>query len=54
MVKKPELRDVYRDVKTGQFVTEKDHNRRPTMTEHERRPVPSPVPEHKPHPRKGK
>jgi hypothetical protein len=52
--KKPELRDVYRDVKTGRFVTEKVHNRRPTTTEHERRPVPSPVPEHKHHPRKGK
>lgn len=27
MAKKPELRDVYRDVKTGQFVTERE--RRP-------------------------
>jgi len=51
MRKKVELHDFYRDVKTGQFVTEKDHKRRPTTTEHERRPVPSPVPEHRRQPR---
>jgi hypothetical protein len=51
MAKKVELRDVYRDVRSGRFVTEKEHDRRPTTTEHERRPVPSPKPEH---PRKGK
>ena len=46
MRQKVELHDFYRDVKTGQFVTAKDHKRRPATTEHERRPVPSPVPEH--------
>jgi hypothetical protein len=44
----------FRDVKPGQFVTEKVHDRRPTTTERERRPVPSPIPEHKHQPRKGK
>lgn len=51
MPKKVELRHVYRDVRTGKFVTEQQHDRRPNTTEHERRPVPSPKPEH---PRKGK
>jgi hypothetical protein len=55
MAKKPELRDVYRDVKTGKYVSAEEHGRRPTVTEHERRPVPAPLPEHKRHPlRKGK
>jgi hypothetical protein len=55
MAKKVELHDMYRDVKTGKFVTERDHERRPNTTEHERRPFPSPKPEHKPQPpRKGK
>jgi hypothetical protein len=50
---KTTLRDFYRDVKTGQFVAERTHDRRPTTTEHERRPIPSPKPEHK-HQPKGK
>jgi hypothetical protein len=54
MAKKPEILEVYRDVKSGQFVAERDHNRRPTTNGHERRPVPSPVGEHKRHLRKGK
>jgi hypothetical protein len=48
MAKKTELRDVYRNVRTGRFVTEGEDERRPNTTEHERRPVPSPKPEHKP------
>jgi len=51
---KATLRDFYRDVKTGRFVTEQTHDRRPTTTEHERRPIPSPQPEHKRPTRKGK
>lgn len=47
MAKKPKLRNVYRDVQTGQFVSEQEHERRPKTTEHEKRPVPSPSPEHK-------
>jgi hypothetical protein len=47
MRKKVQLRHLYRDVESGQFVTENEHKRRPRTTEHERRPVPSPAPEHK-------
>jgi hypothetical protein len=55
MPKRPELHDFFRNAKTGRFVTEKFHDRHPTTTEHERRPVPSPLPEHKHQPpRKGK
>jgi hypothetical protein len=51
---KTTLRDFYRDVRTGRFVTEQAHDRRPATTEHERRPIPSPKPEHKHVPRKGR
>ena len=51
---KTTLRDFYRDVTTGRFVTKRAHERRPTMTEHERRPIPSPKPEHRSRPGKGK
>lgn len=54
MAKITRLRDVYRDVRTGRFVTEQRHVRKPNTTEHERRPVPSPKPEHKHQPRKRK
>lgn len=49
--KKVELRDVYRDVRSGRFVTEQQHERLPNSTEHARRPVLLPKPEH---PHKGK
>lgn len=55
MSKKVELQDVYRDARNGRFVTEEYADRHPKTTEHERRPVPSPAPEHKHQPsRKGK
>jgi hypothetical protein len=55
MANKTRLRDLYRDAKTGKLVSKETHERRPNTTEHERRPVPSPKPEHKHHPRpKGK
>ena len=54
MRKKPELRDLYRDVRTGEFVTEREHQKRPNTIEHERRPVPSPTPEHRRHPKRPK
>jgi len=55
MPKKPELRDFFRNAKNGRFVSEDYHRRHRSTTEHERRPVPSPVPEHKHQPRpKGK
>jgi hypothetical protein len=46
MAKKPVLRDFYRDVKDGQFVSKEYHQTHKKTTEHERRPVPSPLPEH--------
>jgi hypothetical protein len=52
MTKKVTLKDFYRHARTGRFVTEEYHEDRPKTTEHERRPIPSPAPEHKP--RKGK
>jgi len=52
--KKVELHDFYRDAGNGRFVTEDYADRHPKTTEHERRPVPSPAPEHKNPPRKGK
>ena len=56
MAKKPALHDFYRDVKSGQFVSDNTHKRRPKTTEHEQRPVPSPIPEHprKTPPKKGR
>ena len=54
MTKKVELHDVYRDVRTGRFVTERQHEQRPNTTEHERRPYPSPKPEHPRHPSGGR
>lgn len=47
MTKKVELHDFYRNARTGRFVTEEYHEDHLKTTEHERRPVPSPAPEHK-------
>jgi len=53
VTKKVDLQDVYRNARTGRFVTERYADRHPSTTEHERRPLPSPAHKHQP-PRKGK
>ena len=47
MKTKSRLRNFYRHARTGKFVSEEYHEDHPNTTEHERRPVPSPAPEHK-------
>jgi len=46
VTKKVDLQDVYRNARTGRFVTERYADRHPSTTEHERRPLPSPAHKH--------